>query len=235
MAYMNWLRGSFGRENLESRHDRVTASIVDVNDGIMSAAGIAEGFASAGAAARTLLLAGIAVILAGGAAMAGARYNEVRTEWEMNRAQIEAERASIEADPAGEFEELVGIYQAKGLDARLARQVAQAFTERDPVAAHTEAELGLDVPGPTSGAMTAAVTAGLCYGLGAAIPLAAMRWLPLNDRLALTFITVLAALGLTGWLTGWLTGLSVFRLIRRNLVVGSAIMAASILAGYVLH
>jgi vacuolar iron transporter family protein len=83
--------------------------------------------------------------------------------------------------------------------------------------------------------MTAAVTAGLCYGVGAAIPLAAMRWLPLDDRLALTFITVLAALGLTGWLTGWLTGLSVFRLIRRNLVVGSAIMAAGILAGHVLH
>ena len=47
-------------------------------------------------------------------------------------------------DPDGELEELVGIYQGKGLDAELARQVAAALTERDPVAAHTDAELRLD-------------------------------------------------------------------------------------------
>ena len=232
---MNWLRGSIGKEDPEARHGRATVSILDANDGIMSAAGIAEGFASAGASIKTLLLAGTAVILAGGSAVAGGRYSEVRTEWEMNRAQIEVERASIEADPAGELEELVGIYEAKGLNSRLARQVAEAFTERDPVAAHTEAELRLDAPGRTSGALPAALTAGLCYGIGAAVPLAGMKWLPLDDRLTLTFVTVLVALGLTGWLAGWLTGLPVFRLVRRNLAIGSGIMVASILAGHALH
>lgn len=232
---MNWLRGSIGRENLDARHSRATVSILNVNDGIMSAAGVSEGFLSAGASIRTLLLAGTAVILAGGSAAAGARYSEVRTEWELNLAQIEAERASIETDPVGEFEELVGIYEAKGLNSQLARQVAEAFTDRDPVAAHTEAELHLDPPGPTSGALPAALTAGLCYGVGAAIPLAGMRWLPLDDRLALTFVTILVALFLTGWLAAWLTGLSVLRLVRRNLVIGSAIMVASIFAGHALH
>ena len=62
----------------------------------------------------------------------------------MDRALLEAERASIEADPAGEFEELVGIYEAKGLDPRLARQVAEALTELDPVAAHADAKRQLD-------------------------------------------------------------------------------------------
>jgi len=74
-----------------------------------------------------MLFAGTAVILAGGSAAAGARFSEVRTEWEMDRALLEAEQASIEADPAGEFEELVGLYEAKGLNPGLARQVAETL------------------------------------------------------------------------------------------------------------
>jgi VIT1/CCC1 family predicted Fe2+/Mn2+ transporter len=76
----------------------------------------------------------------------------------MDRALLEAERASIEADPAGEFEELVGIYEAKGLNPGLARQVAEALTELDPVAAHADAELRLEALGPTSGAVLAGLT-----------------------------------------------------------------------------
>jgi VIT1/CCC1 family predicted Fe2+/Mn2+ transporter len=232
---VNWVRGGMVKDHLDTLRPHAQASIVDVNDGIASAAGVAEGFISVGASARTLLLAGTAVILAGGSAVAGARYSEVRTEWEMNRALLEAERASIEADPAGELEELAGIYEAKGLDPRLARQVAEALTERDPVAAHADAELHLGTMGPKSAAVPATVTAGLCYGIGAAVPLAAMSWLPLHDRLALTFLVVLAALGLTGWFAAWLTRLPVSRLVLRNILLGSAIMSASILVGLALH
>ena len=235
MTVVEWLRGRVSRDNLEALRDRVRASILDINDGITSAAGVAEGFISVGASSRILLFAGTAVILAGGSAAAGARYSEERTEWEINRARLEEERASIEADPAGEFEELVGIYQAKGLNRRLARQVAEALTERDPVAAHADAELRLEALGSTSGAVPAALTAGACYGIGAAVPLAGLRWLPAGERLALTFVTVVIALGLTGWFAAWLTGLPVRRLVRRNVLLGSAIMAASILAGLTLH
>jgi VIT1/CCC1 family predicted Fe2+/Mn2+ transporter len=234
MAVVSWLRGSINRVNLDALRDHARASILDVNDGITSAAGIAEGFISAGASTRTLLLAGAVVILAGGSAAAGARFSEVRTEWEMDRALLEAERASIETDPAGEFEELVGIYEAKGLDPRLARQVAEALTELDPVAAHADAELRLEALGPTSGAVPAALIAGLCFGTGAAIPLAAMTWLPRGELLALTFVAILLALGLTGWFAAWLTGLPVIRLVRRNIVLGSAVMVAGILAGLAL-
>jgi VIT1/CCC1 family predicted Fe2+/Mn2+ transporter len=154
------------------------------------------------------------VILAGGSPAAGARFSEVRTEWEMDRALLEAERASIEADPVGEFEELVGIYEAKGLN--------------------PDAELRLEALGPTSGAVLAALTAGLSFGIGAVIPLAATIWLPRGELLALTFIAILFTLGLTGWFAAWLTGLPVIRLVRRNIVLGSAVMAAGILAGLAL-
>ena len=62
-----------------------------------------------------------------------------------------------------------------------------------------------------------------------------MRWLPLDDRLTLTFITVLITLGLTGWLAAWLTRLPVLRLVRRNVLLGSATMVIGLLAGYALH
>jgi len=136
--------GSINRVNLDALRDHARASILDANDDITSAAGIAEGSISAGSSTRTLLSAGAVVILAGGSAAAGARFSEVRTEWEMDRALLEAKRASIEADPTGEFEELVGTREPKGLDPRLARQVAEALTELDPAAAHADAELRLE-------------------------------------------------------------------------------------------
>jgi VIT1/CCC1 family predicted Fe2+/Mn2+ transporter len=194
MTLASWVRGSINGVNLEVLRGHARASILDVNDGITSAAGVAEGFISAGASTRTMLSPVWRSSWAGGSAAAGARFSEVRAEWETDRTVLEAERASIEADPAGEFEELVGIYEAKGMNPRLARQVAESLTELDPVAAHADAELRLEALGPASGAVTAALTAGLCYGAGAAIPLAAMTWLPRAELLALTFVAILLAL-----------------------------------------
>ena len=226
---MKWARPEAAR--FEAWLVRVRESIIEVNDGIVAAAGVAEGFASVGASSHTVLLAGTSVTLAGGLAAAGVRYTEARTEWEMNRAQIDAERASILADPEGELAELAGIYEAKGLDAQLARQVARALTDRDPVAAHTDAELRLDALGPTSGAVPAAATAGLSYGVGALLPLIAMYLLPLGERMPITFLIVLVALGLTGWFAARLTDLPAIRLIRRNVLLGAATMVIGILIG----
>src|SRR5215471_5767713 len=106
---MTWLAIDF--DELERWRERARESILDLNDGIVTAAGIAEGFASADATTSTLLVAGVATIIAGGFTAASARYTEIRTEWEMNRSLIEAERASIQANPEAEFEELVDIYQ----------------------------------------------------------------------------------------------------------------------------
>ena len=231
---MSWVQRVIEGRDLEGWRDHARESILDVNDGIVSAAGIAEGFASAGAPSRTLVFAGAAVVLAGGLAAAGARYAEGRTEYERNRSLLEAEQASIEADPDGEFEELVEIYESKGLSRGLARQVAQELTESDPVAAHADVELHLNSIGSVKTSVYGAATAGLFYAVGAAIPLAAINLLPEGQRIALTFVAVLVALGLTGWFASWLTGLPVLRLIRRNLLLGAATMAVGLLIGTVI-
>jgi vacuolar iron transporter family protein len=220
---------------LAAWREHARESILQINDGIASAAGVAEGFATAGATVHTLLLAGLTLIVAGALAAAGARYSEVRTEWEMNRSLIEEERASLRADPEGEMEELVGIYQAKGLEPQLARQVAEALSSRDAVAAHVDAELGLDRLGTSSGAVLAAAIAGLSYGLGAAVPLLLVYFLPLRERVASTLVVVLLALALTGSIAARMTGLPTLRLVRRNVMLGATTMAAAIVVGYAVH
>src|SRR5215475_2260821 len=153
----------------------------------------------------------------------------------MNRNLIEQERANLRADPEGEMEELVGIYQAKGLEPELARQVAEALSRRDAVAAHVDAELGLDRLGTSSGAVLAAAIAGLSYGLGAVVPLLLVYFLPAWEREVLTLIVVLLALALTGSIAAWLTGLPKIRLVRRNVALGAATMAAAIIVGHAVH
>jgi VIT1/CCC1 family predicted Fe2+/Mn2+ transporter len=229
-----WLRGFADVAVDEGWRARARASLIEMNDGIVSAAGIAEGFASAGASSRTVLFAGVAVILAGSLAAAGARYTEEQTESEMNSGLLAAERASIEADPEGEFEELVGLYEAKGLPSALARQVAEALTAHDPVAAHADAELRIDSVGSRWESVAAAATAGLSFGVGALLPLIAMYLLPSDQRIELTFLIVLVALVLTGWFAAWLTGLPPWRLVRRNVVLGSATMLGGLLVGRIV-
>jgi VIT1/CCC1 family predicted Fe2+/Mn2+ transporter len=153
----------------------------------------------------------------------------------MNRSLIEQERANLLADPEGEMEELVGIYQAKGLTPQLARQVAEALSNRDPVAAHVDAELRLDPLETSSGAVPAAAIAGLSYGLGATVPLLLVYFLPASARVDWTFVVVLLALALTGSIAAWLTGLPTIRLVRRNVMLGAATMAGAIIVGRAVH
>jgi VIT1/CCC1 family predicted Fe2+/Mn2+ transporter len=129
---------------------------------------------------------------------------------------------------------LWGLYEQKGLDADLARQVATALTERDPVAAHADVELNLDALDATSGAATAAAISGLSYAVGAVLPLVAILTLPASDRALATFGAVLAALVVTGWFAARLTGLPTLKIVGRNVLLGGATMAASLLVGVFL-
>jgi VIT1/CCC1 family predicted Fe2+/Mn2+ transporter len=229
---MRWLQRVFLIDDRQGWRERARESIVDLNDGIVSAAGIAEGFAAAGASTRALVFAGATVVLTGAFAAAASRYSEERTEWEMHNRMVDTERASIEADPAGELEELVAAYEAKGLETGLARQVAAALTARDPVAAHADAELDLESIPPARANIYAALSAGLFYGLGAAFALVGIRWLPTRERSELAFVPVLLALGLTGWLAAWVTGLPALRMVVRNLVLGACAMTAGLIIGH---
>jgi VIT1/CCC1 family predicted Fe2+/Mn2+ transporter len=230
---MSWRQQIIGPDRGEGWSEHARDAILYANDGIVTTAGVAEGFTTAGASTGTLFFLGAAVIVAGGLAAGGERYVEKRTEWERHRSLLEAERASIAANPEAEFEELVQIYETKGLSADLARQVAESLTEHDPLAAHGDAELQLDSAASPLTSLRAGLAAGLSYALGAIVPLVVIIASPGGARIELTFVAVLVALALTGWLTSWLTGLSPLRVVRRNLVLGAAALLAGVVIGLI--
>jgi VIT1/CCC1 family predicted Fe2+/Mn2+ transporter len=80
--------------------------------------------------------------------------------------------------------------------------------------------------------MSTALSAGLFFGLGAAVPLVAVRWLPVRERSELASAPVLLALAVTGWFASWLTGLPRSRMVLRNLALGASTMAAGLLIGH---
>ncbi len=119
------------------------AAVLGANDGIVSTASLLVGMAAADASHTTLLTAGIAGAAAGAMSMAAGEYVSVSSQADSEQAELKREQRELEHDAEGEHRELTGIYMGRGLNPELARQVADALTAHDALAAHARDELGL--------------------------------------------------------------------------------------------
>ncbi|WP_051681700.1 VIT1/CCC1 transporter family protein [Cellulomonas sp. HZM] len=210
------------------------ARLIDVNDGLIASAGMVEGVAQAHASSSVILVTGIATVLVGVAAVAGIRYAEASDERDAHEALVAAERRRITVDPEAELAELASIYEAKGLDAALARQVAEQLSADDPLAAQLDAEYRLDELGPSVPPLrAAALTAGAFVG-GAAVPLVVAALAPASVRVALTLVTVVVALVVSATLAARSGHVPVPRAIVRTVSIGLATMLITIAAGSLL-
>ena len=117
--------------------------IPEASDGILTSAGICEGFAGAGVGSRVLFFAGFAGLVAGTLAMGAVEYSKLRAERDLQVGELAAERVRLETAPDAELDELTGLYVSRGLSPGLARQVAVELTAHDALAAHAEAEYGI--------------------------------------------------------------------------------------------
>ena len=148
------------------------AAVFGAMDGLVSNTALVAGVGGGGAAPRAIVLAGTAGLIAGAISMALGEYTSVKTQNEQLDLEVRKERRELERNPAGELAELTAMYQGRGLDENLARQVA-AQLSRDPEQAlrtHVVNELGLspeDKPSPWVAAGSSLVT----FSLGAAFPL----------------------------------------------------------------
>ena len=174
--------------------------IPEASDGIMTSAGICEGFAGAGVSSGVLLFAGLAGLVAGTLAMGTVEYTKLRAEHDRQAAQLVAERAQLEAAPDVELDELAGLYVSRGLSPGLARQVAVELTAHDALAAHAEAEHGITEASRIAPLRDALAVSG-AFAAGAVLPWLAIVLIPGPSRAPVTFVVVLAALALTGWVS----------------------------------
>lgn len=204
---------------LASRLNWLRAGVLGANDGIVSTAGLVVGVAGATAERGPVLVAGLAGLVAGALSMAGGEYVSVSAQRDTERAALATERWELEHLPHDELAELTQIYRAKGLDTELAREVAEALTRHDALAAHAEAELGID-PRQRSNPWHAAFASMAAFTVGALLPLLAIVLPPASWRVPVTVVTVAVALAVTGTVSAALGGARRGPAIVRNVGVG---------------
>lgn len=181
-----------------SRLNWLRAGILGANDGIVSIAALVVGVAAATSDIRTILIAGVAGIVAGSISMAAGEYVSVSSQRDSEKALIARERQELIDQPDEELLELAEIYQAKGLSASTARLVAKELTAHDAISAHLEAELGIDERQLTN-PWHAAFSSALAFLAGATLPMLAITLPPDGWRIPLAFGASLLALAITGW------------------------------------
>jgi VIT1/CCC1 family predicted Fe2+/Mn2+ transporter len=209
-ATLNWLR----------------AGVLGANDGIVSTAGLVIGVAAATTSSNTIATAGFAGLVAGAVSMALGEYVSVSTQRDSERALVNLEESELESMPDTEFQELIGLLQQRGLSPETSLTVAQELTEKDPLRAHLQIELGLsreDIANP----WTAALASAFAFTVGSLLPLIAILLPPASARIAVTFVAVLAALALTGAISAHLGRSPKLPAVVRLVVGGALAMAVT--------
>jgi VIT1/CCC1 family predicted Fe2+/Mn2+ transporter len=146
------------------------ASVLGANDGIVSTSSLILGVAAAHASHESILLSGVAGLVAGAMSMAIGEYVSVHSQADTEAAALAQERAELEDDYMGERRELTDIYVHRGLELALAKEVAEQLMQHDALAAHARDELGLSADSKARPLQAALASAG-SFAAGALIPL----------------------------------------------------------------
>ena len=197
-----------------SRIGWLRAAVLGANDGIVSTASLIVGVAAADASRASVLIAGVAALFAGAMSMAAGEYVSVSSQSDTEKADLARETAELELQPDFEREELIRIYEARGVERETAVAVANQMMAHDALGAHARDELGMS---ETTAArpLQAALASALSFTVGSAAPLAMVPLVPMHTlvlAVALVSLLCLATLGALGARVGGaLLGPSVLR------------------------
>lgn len=202
------------------------AAVLGANDGIVSTASLLLGVASANGSHQSLLIAGLAGLVAGAMSMAAGEYVSVYSQADAEHADLQKERRELRDDAAGEHRELAGIYIERGLKPDLAHLVAQQLMDHDALGSHARDELGL-TESATARPILAALSSAASFAIGAALPLAVTAFGPMDHLTFWLAASSIAFLGLLGILSGLAGGAHVGRSTARIVFWGVLAMAVT--------
>ncbi len=200
------------------------AAVLGANDGIVSTASLIVGVAAAESSRSSILVAGIAGLVAGAMSMAAGEYVSVSSQADTEQADIGREREELAKDGQYEHAELAAIYVERGLDAALADEVATQLMAKDALGAHARDELGISdtlSARPVQAAMASAAT----FTVGAALPLLLVVLVPTAALIWTVSGSSLFFLALLGSLAARAGGSSVLRAAVRVTFWGALAMA----------
>lgn len=216
-----------------SRAGWLRAAVLGANDGIVSISSLVIGMAAAASDPHTVIVAGIAGLVAGAMSMAAGEYVSVSSQADIEHADIHREKRALHADPDIELEELIAIYESRGLAPDTARLVAVELTEHDALGAHLRDELGLSGIHEAR-PMLAAVASGVTFSLAGALPLLGAVLAPEGLMVVTVLVMTLLALALLGMVGAMAGGAPIARAVRRVVIWGVAAMAITALIGLLI-
>jgi len=182
------------------------------------------GVAAAAATQNTVLIAGVAGLVAGAMSMAAGEYVSVSSQSDTERADLARERKELSQNPAFQLDELAEIYVKRGVDQALARQVAQQLMAKDALSAHARDELGISEI-TTARPVQAALTSAASFSVGAAMPLLMVVLSPASAMALTVSAASLAFLALLGAIGARAGGANVLRATVRVTFWGALAMA----------
>ncbi|WP_200947385.1 VIT family protein [Pseudoxanthomonas sp. Root65] len=225
------------RHHERHRTDRVgwlRAAVLGANDGIVSVSGLVVGVAASGASASTVLITGVAGLVAGAMSMAAGEYVSVQSQADAEAADLAVETRELQEMPDSELAELTQIYTERGLEPGLARQVAEQLTARDALATHLRDELGI-TEALRARPLQAALASATAFTVGALLPIATTVLAPPDRVVLVTTVATLAGLLASGGVAAWVGGAPVLRGAWRVGFWGAMAMAAAALVGRLFH
>jgi len=202
------------------------AAVLGANDGIVSTASLVLGVIAAHATHQSILVAGVAALVAGAMSMATGEYVSVRSQADTEQAALAREGGELHDDPTGELRELTHIYMERGLAPALAEQVAMALMAHDAIGAHARDELGI-TDSMRARPLQAALASALSFAVGAALPLLLVLLAPMPVLAPAIVIASLLSLALLGALAARAGGARVGRGMLRVVFWSALSMAAT--------
>lgn len=184
------------------------AAVLGANDGIVSTASLIIGVAASGTSQQNILIAGVAGLVAGAMSMAAGEYVSVSSQSDTEKADLAQEKKSLEQNAEFEQRELAEIYQGRGLDEALAKQVAEQLMAHDALGAHARDEIGISdtvSARPVQAALSSAAT----FTIGAALPLLVAWVLTGTEQILAVALSSLVFLALLGGLAASAGGASI--------------------------
>ena len=206
------------------------AAVLGANDGIVSTASLLVGVAAANASQTTLLMTGVAALVAGAMSMAAGEYVSVCSQADTEKADLAREQAELTKNPALELQELTGIYMLRGLSPELATEVAGQLSKHDALGAHARDELGIS-SAVSAKPLQAAVASAVSFAMGAALPLGVAALAPLQNVMVWIAGASFISLALLGVVAAQAGGSAMWPSVWRVTFWGLLAMAATAAVG----
>jgi VIT1/CCC1 family predicted Fe2+/Mn2+ transporter len=184
------------------------AAVLGANDGIVSTASLIIGVAAASSTHKGILLAGVSGLVAGAMSMAAGEYVSVSSQSDTENADLAIEKKSLEQDVEFAKEELAIIYERRGLESALAKQVAEQLMAHDALGTHARDEIGISESVSAQPVQAAFSSAGT-FTVGAALPLVVAWVVPGSQLISVVAVSSLIFLALLGGIAARAGGASI--------------------------